>query len=109
MLAKLHRLSRAQFLDFFKSGKRRHSDVATVVCAPYPTFHASVVVSKKVAKKAVDRNKIRRQIYTQLSVVKKQGGSGVFIVLVKPAFMTLARKDALGQTKALIEGIVKPA
>ena len=109
MLAKPQRLSRVQFSSFFKSGKRKHNDVATLVCTPYPTFHASVVVSKKVSKKAVDRNKIRRQIYSQLYMLKKQGGTGVCIVLVKPGFVTLARKQALGQTKALIEGIVKPA
>lgn len=109
MLAKPQRLSRVQFLSFFKSGKRRHSDVVTVVCTPYPTFHASVVVSKKVSKKAVDRNRIRRQIYSQLYQYKVQKHTGVFIVMVKPGFVALSRKQALEQTKALIEGIVKPA
>ena len=109
MLARAQRLTRVQFSSFFKSGKRRHCDVVTVACTPYPTFHASVVVSKKVAKKAVDRNKIRRQIYSQLYLLKKQAHTGVFIVLVKPGFVTITRKAALEQTKALIEGIVKPA
>jgi ribonuclease P protein component len=109
MLAKPQRLSRVQFSSFFKSGKRKHAEVATVIYTPYPTFHGSVVVSKKVAKKAVDRNKIRRQIYSQLYLLKKQTYTGVFIVLVKPGFVTLARKQALEQTKTLIEGIVKPA
>jgi ribonuclease P protein component len=109
MLAKRERLSREQFQSFFKSGRRRHCDMATVVYTPYPTFHGSVVVSKKVAKKAVDRNRIRRQVYAQLYLLKKQEHPGVFVVLVKPGFMAAPRKLALGQISSLIEGIVKPA
>ena len=107
MLAKPQRLSRVQFSSFFKSGKRKHSDVATLVCTPYPTFHASVVVSKKVSKKAVDRNKIRRQIYRQLYILKKQSHTGVFIVLVKPGFVAVSRKPALLQIKRLIETTIQ--
>lgn len=107
MLAKSQRLSRAQFSTFFKSGKRRHCDTASAVFTPHPTFHASVVVSKKVAKKSVDRNRIRRQIYAQLYSLKRQAHTGVFIILVKPGFMTVSRKVALLQTKTLIEALVK--
>lgn len=65
-------------------GKRAHSPLYTIVYSPSPTFHASVVVSKKVARLAVDRNKIRRRIYDILRRYQSRTGvTGVCIVLTK--------------------------
>jgi ribonuclease P protein component len=72
MLKKVERVSRAGFDAFFKKGKRHYSEHATLVFSSFPTFHGSVVVSKKVSKLAVKRNTLRRRVYAQLATLKKQ-------------------------------------
>jgi ribonuclease P protein component len=85
MLAKKERLSRDAFNRFFSVGKRYHGAIFQIVYTPHPTFHASVVVPKKVEKLAVRRNKIRRRIYDILRhYTRTQKKQGVFIVIVKP-------------------------
>ncbi len=93
MLARSQRLSRTQFSQYFKTGKRIHGDCVTIVFTPFPTLHGSVVVSKKVAKSAVTRNTLRRRVYSQLrSVATTQ--TGIYIVILKPGFTTLSRIQA---------------
>ncbi|HEU4677392.1 MAG TPA: ribonuclease P protein component [Candidatus Paceibacterota bacterium] len=84
MLPKKERLSREDFSRFFSSGKRRNSPALGLVYTPYPSLHVSVVVPKKVARRAVDRNVMRRRIY---DIVRRHrdevGATGVFIFLAK--------------------------
>lgn len=47
-------------------GACRHGTFFDVWIRPHPTFRAVVIVSKKVAQKAVDRNALRRKVYTLL-------------------------------------------
>jgi len=99
MLPKKERLSRAEFNRFFSMGKRMHSPSVQVVYSPHPELHASVVVSKKVARLAVKRNKIRRRIYDIVRNYRLQNPvTGVFIFLTKPSVNTLtyeALKDEI--------------
>lgn len=100
MLAKTNRLSRALFADYFSRGKRLNSEHFTVVYAPADVFKVSVVVSKKVAKKAHDRNRLKRQLYESIRVLhKEQALGGVYIVFPKPALATLA---ASSRQKAIL-------
>ncbi len=66
MLAKKHRLTRAEFSKYFKTGKRTNSPIGTLIVSPNKSFHGAVVVGKKVSKKAVGRNVLRRRAYAQL-------------------------------------------
>ena len=66
MLAKSERLSVTEFDQYFKTGKRFHFTHCTIIYSPLATLHGSVVVGKKVSKKAVIRNTIRRRVYAQL-------------------------------------------
>ncbi len=108
MLAKSERLSRVQFSSYFKSGKRFHSEVATVVFSPAPTLHGSVVISKKVFKRAVDRNLARRRVYAVLRAVTKQHNhTGVYIMILKPSYKQLTKAQSLIEVKTLIEKTLK--
>jgi ribonuclease P protein component len=94
MLAKNERLNRADFSKYFASGRRTHGKYLTTIHTPLPGFVGSVVVSKKVAKKAHDRNRIRRRLYSILREFKdKENFSGVYILVTKPAIMTLSKKE----------------
>jgi ribonuclease P protein component len=108
MLAKNQRLSKKQFDEYFKSGKRFHFTHCTIIYTPLSTLHGSVVVGKKVSKKAVTRNTIRRRVYAQIrSVCSSTNATGVFIVIIKPAYIQLNRKAALADISAHIASVVK--
>ena len=109
MLKKANRLPRADFAPYLKGGKRLHVDCATLIWHPHPTFHGSVVVSKKVSKLAVTRNTIRRRVYAQLYRLKIEHKTGVWIVLIKPTYSLLTKQSARTQIQLLIERAAKPA
>lgn len=108
MLAKSARLSVAEFNHYFKIGKRFHFPHCTIIYSPLDTLHGSVVVGKKVSKKAVIRNTIRRRVYAQLrNVCEAQGVTGVFIIIIKPAYISLSRKVALADINQHIADVIK--
>ena len=92
MLRTEERLSRAAFAQYFAVGKRTHGTYFTVVYSPAPVFKAAVVVSKKVAKKAHDRNRLKRQLYHLLAAeTQKNPRTGAYLVFVKPGAALLSR------------------
>ncbi len=103
MLPKKERLSREEFNRFFSVGKRFQTPSLQVVYAPHTTFHASVVVGKKVAKGAVLRNKIRRRIY---DIVRRHKSmyqdKGVFIFFTKAGI----EKKSYAQLKEDVETVL---
>jgi ribonuclease P protein component len=82
MLPKKKRLSRDAFNRFFSVGKRYRASCFDIVYSTSATFHASVVVPKKVAPKAHDRNALRRRVYASLS--RLADARGVYIVIMRP-------------------------
>ena len=108
MLAKSARLSVAEFDQYFKTGKRFHFTHCTIIYSPLDTLHGSVVVGKKVSKKAVTRNTIRRRVYAQLrTVCDAHTKTGVFIIIIKPAYTSLSRKAALMDINKHIAEVIK--
>ncbi len=94
MLAKNERLNRADFSKYFAVGRRIHGQYLTIINSPNPVFKGSVVVGKKVAKKAHDRNRIKRRLYSILRELKETTkATGIFILITKPAIKTLSKKD----------------
>ena len=84
MLPKTQKIKREQFLRTQKIGKRACSDMFSVVYTKKENKNAhtkcAVVVSKKISKKAVERNKIKRKIYTILREIS-QKYKGLDVVL----------------------------
>jgi ribonuclease P protein component len=81
----------------------------TIVYSPLSSFHASVVVSKKVHKQAVVRNKVRRQMYAQLRAKLNQKHTGVFIVIVKPGYLKFDKHQVPLELTQVVGRILKPA
>ncbi len=106
MLPKRQRLSTASFKEVFKVGRRLHTPHFQVVYLKSADFHASVVVGKKVAKTAVRRNRLRRQVYGVLS--RSHGVAPLnctLIVVAKPTLATLQARaviDAAHEVVALV-------
>lgn len=94
MLKKNERLTRKDFDRFFSVGKRLHSPLAQLIYTESDTFHASAVVGKKVAKKAVDRNSLRRRLYAVLYAQKKVTPHRTYILIAKPPLKHASRKEA---------------
>lgn len=108
MVATQNRISRSQFPAYFASGKRFHSEHFTVVFTKATDFRVSVVVSKKVAKSAVDRNRLRRRAYGVVErFAKEQSQSGVYIILYKPGALKATRLTLQSQLVALLAQIEK--
>jgi ribonuclease P protein component len=98
MLAKQNRLNRADFNRYFASGTRFHSPLLTVIYTPSTENRGSVVVSKKVAKAAHDRNRLRRRGYAILSAAfTNKAAQGIYIVVFKPAVARLTRLESIKQ------------
>lgn len=90
MFKKANRLTTKEFSHYFKNGKRHNFKHLTIIFNQLDTVKVSVVVGKKVAKSAVKRNSIKRQI---LSLLRKANLlPGVYIVLLKPNFSSLPKK-----------------
>lgn len=109
MLKRSERLNRAQFTEFGRQGKRFHAEALTISFTPHTRFHGAVVISKKVAKSAVRRNKLRRQVYALLAQAKQSGRSGVFVCVLKPEAEKMTSAQFRGAVKNLIERTGKPA
>lgn len=93
MLKKSERLDRSSFTNYFKKGKKWNGTYTTIVTHPSPVFLASVVVGKKVSKKAVTRNSIRRRLYGVLELLRRDKKlTGVYIIITKPDIGKLTKK-----------------
>lgn len=106
MLPKKERLSRAEFNRFFSAGKRVHSPSLQYIYTPHTALHVSVVVSKKVAKLAVQRNKIRKRIYDIVRHYRAENGlTGVFIILTKAGVSSMTYVSLKEEIRSTIQKI----
>ncbi len=72
----------------------------TLRVLPYESTRCAIVVSKKVAPKAVDRNKIKRQIAHILKTLALP--KALIVVMVKPSYVRAQQKEI----KEMFESIV---
>lgn len=96
MLAKKNRLPKNEFKKVFKNGRRLHNKYFTLIYHANPMLkspQAAVVVSKKVAKNAVDRNKIKRRIRAVIQEHIEKIQNHQVIVLTKPLIQKAAYQD----------------
>ena len=94
MLPKKNKLNREAFDGVWKEGGRIHSPLFTFIYKKSADVgHYSAVISKKVAKTAVLRNRLRRLIYKTIDFVGGRGKpiSGVFIL--KPEAKTTSLEN----------------
>jgi ribonuclease P protein component len=101
MLKKSQRLTRAAFVDCFSKGKRIHAPFTTSIISPAETFSCAVVVGKKVAKKAVTRNALRRGAYGVIErLLADRHVQGVYIFVLKPVAASTSRAVLLSALEA---------
>lgn len=93
-LSKKNRLSTALFNWVFSSRNKKHSPYFQIINKPSPTKRFGVVVGKKVFKKAVDRNKMRRRLYEIIRTkLPDTVPAGSYIVLTKPTAKNISKTE----------------
>lgn len=104
MLKKHHRLTKRAFDESFKRGKRFHTPSVQLIYDASTSFHGAVVVGKKVYKRAVDRNRLRRQLYSALYRQSKTNSlSGTYILVAKPAAKSLTKKEIPAEVSKILQ------
>lgn len=84
MLPSKSRLTFREVALVFEKGSRRTAPLFSMIfLKPADRAAFGVTVSKKVAKNAVDRNKIRRRIYSTVSKIKNQCVNAHIVFLPK--------------------------
>ncbi len=107
MFKKKERLTRNEFDRSFSNGKRIHTPELQLIYDKTTDFHGSAVVGKKVFKKAVDRNRLRRQVYGALyRFHKKNNLSGTYIIVAKPPSAKLHAKQVAPAVEELLKKVV---
>lgn len=108
MFKKAERLSKREFDEVFRIGKRHHFPHLTVIIAPRESRSVSVVVGKKVSRLAVRRNTLRRRIYAILrEVLTQYSFNQAMIVITKPSFNSLTRTAAEQLVRKSVEQLLE--
>ena len=106
MLKKKERLNKKDFNRFFSSGRKYHSTNLQIIFTVTEDFHGAVVVGKKVYKKAVSRNRLRRQLYNILYRYSREHElKGVYIIITKPTARDLAYIDLKSEFENILKQI----
>ncbi len=96
MLPKPRRLTAEEVQNVLTAGRSARS---TLLSAKYVAntgpLRVSAVVSKKVAKRAVERNRLRRALYRALADVDMKGTAVVFVQKVPEGALTPAFREDL--------------
>ena len=100
MLSRKNKLSREQFNFLLKQRKKKITTTCGVFSykeSPVDGFRTSVVVSKKVAKKAHERNYIKRVFYTFFSKYTHLSFLGYLLVSKEGYALLLSDKEKIEQ------------
>ncbi len=91
MLSKRRRLSAKEVRDIIAGGRPvRASLLSAKYIAGTEPLRAAVVVSKKISKKAVIRNRLRRAVYRALASYNARGAAVIFVQKIPEGALTPA-------------------
>jgi len=112
LLAKKHRFHGHNSLNFtYRRGETIRSPYCAMRFVPgkHETFRVAVVVSKKVAKSAPDRNRIRRRVYEAIRELapKLLTNQDIVVTIFDEKFLTMPHDELFASLKRQIEQMVK--
>ena len=89
MLAKTNRITTREMKTLSRPQARSYQSVFTLLYfSASEQKKVAVVVSKKVSKKAVVRNRLRRQLYALVSAELSALPNGYYVLRVQPAALS---------------------
>jgi ribonuclease P protein component len=94
-----HRLGRSDFERIFRDGARARSELLTVVVLENGLAHSrlGLSVGKRVSKRAVDRNRVRRVLREAFRLSRADLPVGIDVVLIAPPG---AKRPALARMRS---------
>lgn len=96
MLPKKRRLSAVEVHEVIARGTSSRASALSLKYLPGASpLRAAVVISKKVAKQAVERNRLRRAVYRALAGFKGHGSAVVFVQKIPLAPVAPAFREEL--------------
>jgi ribonuclease P protein component len=111
MLPRSKRLSVPLFTSALANGKIVHSPLFTArIEKTAGISRFSAVVSKKIGKTAVERNTLRRRIYSSISQIDERVKDGFHIILIaKPAILKATLTEIISDLDVLFvkSGLIK--
>jgi ribonuclease P protein component len=105
MLAKKHRLNAHAVREVLARGSIKRTATFVTRVLPSPAFQCAVVVSKKIAKTAVERNRIRRVVYAKIASNKPWNAHTVHAYVLTVRSSTLPSGEALAAELAQVLGL----
>ncbi|MGB3922012.1 MAG: ribonuclease P protein component [Minisyncoccia bacterium] len=102
MLPRNRRISRELFEVILKFGKKVDSKYFFLRTAPSKTARLAVSVSKKISKKAVVRNKIRRRTYSVVRELLPALPKKLFLLIAKPGTDKLRGEELKNELAELL-------
>jgi ribonuclease P protein component len=112
MIARKHRFHGHHSLNYvYRSGRTERTNYMSLRFASSKNddYRLAVVVSKKVAKSAVTRNRIRRRIYEIARLHMKDGGKKHAVDLVLTIHDQTVANMPSGQLAGLVEKLLQKA
>lgn len=105
MFSRKHRLSKKAFSTVFTQGKRFFAGFVLIYTLKTPSKEEyAVVVPKKVAKRAVDRNRIKRQVTGILEdLLKGHSTNTSVVVMVKKELLDAKRAEILADLQSVLK------
>lgn len=112
MLSKIHRFHGHNSLNFvYRRGNTVRSPFCAMRFAPGKNsdFRVAVVVSKKVAKAAPDRNRIRRRTYEAVRLLAPGllTNQDIVVTIFDDRFLTLPHDELMDSIKRQLQQIVR--
>ena len=108
MLAKAHRISASEMNTLSRpTDQSRQSALVVFYFAKPAVKKVAVVVGKKVAKHAVVRNRLRRQLYTLVSSHLPSLPAGYYVVRVQPTAIQIEYATLVEQLDTAFGQIAK--
>ncbi len=98
MLKKINRINKTRDLQkVYRSGKTLHTPALVIKFVLGMKTRTGFVVSKKVSKKAVERNRIKRALREKVRVSLSSLSTGEYMIVAKPAAASYKGKELAGQ------------
>ncbi len=102
MLPKNRRISRKLFKEIISQKKRFSSQNFSLQVASNDKARFAVSVSKKISKKAVVRNKIRRRVYSVIGEFMSETKPGFYLIIAKPGAQEIKGEKLRNELKKLL-------
>ena len=102
MLPQKARIPRKLFGEILDSRRYLNSDLFTLKIAPSEHVRVAVSVSKKVSKRAVVRNKIRRRVYVSVRDILSDIKPGLYLIVVRPGAEKVKKEELKSDLVKLI-------